>query len=70
MSDELSPEAQRLVIERQILAWKERRFDVQIAHKVHTQLKSPAEALTRLVEELTMCEKALALLEQELKERA
>ena len=70
MSAEPSIEMQRAVIERQIAAWREKRFDVQIAHKVHTQLKSPPEALARLVDELTVCEKALALLEGELKERA
>ena len=67
---DLSVDDQRAVIARQIAAWKEKRFDVQIAHKVHTQLKSTPEVLTRLIDELTMCEKALALLDTELAERA
>lgn len=67
--DALSTDVQRTVILRQIDAWKEKRFDIQIAHKVHTQLKSAPEALARLVDELMMCEGALAMLRQELQDR-
>lgn len=69
MSEGLTIAAERAVIARQIEAWQEKRFDVQIAHKVHTSLKSPQAALDALVAELTVCEKALALLAQELETR-
>ena len=69
-SEDLPIDGQRAVIMRQIAAWREKRFDVQIAHKVHAQLKSTPEVLARLIDELTMCEKALALLDAELAERA
>ena len=69
MEDEIPIDMQRIIIQRQINAWYEKRFDLQLAHKVHTGLKTAPEGMATIVQELTLCEKALAILDEELHAR-
>ena len=38
----VTPEQRRTLIERQIAEWEEVRYSAEVAHRVHTRLKSGA----------------------------
>lgn len=50
------------LIEAQILEWQEVTFNAEIAHRVHTRLKSPPEVLQSFVGRMTQAEQAIAVL--------
>lgn len=50
------------LIEAQILEWQEVAFNAEIAHRVHTRLKSPPEVLQSFVARMTQAEQAIAVL--------
>lgn len=62
---ELTTDQQRTLIDRQVQAWLEKQFDVELAHKVHKRLGAAKEDLDRFAQELMTCEKALAILAEE-----
>lgn len=53
---------QTALIEAQILEWQEVAFNAEIAHRVHTRLKSPTEVLQSFVARMTQAEQAIAAL--------
>ena len=53
---------QTALIEAQILEWQEVAFNAEIAHRVHTRLKSPPEVLQSFVARMTQAEQAIAVL--------
>lgn len=53
---------QTALIEAQILEWQEVTFNAEIAHRVHTRLKSPPEVLQSFVARMTQAEQAIAVL--------
>ena len=53
---------QTALIEAQILEWQEVAFNAEIAHRVHTRLKSPPEVLQSFVGRMTQAEQAIAVL--------
>jgi hypothetical protein len=61
---ELSPAAQIAIIDRQIAEWRESSFSAEIAHKVHTRLKSDAQILARFVETMERAEIAITALDE------
>lgn len=65
MTDNLTLETKQRLIAIQVQAWQEKRFDVEIAHRVHKRLGATAEQLQTLADELTRCERALAILAEE-----
>ena len=50
------------LIEAQILEWQEVAYNAEIAHRVHTRLKSPPEVLQSFVGRMTQAEQAIAVL--------
>lgn len=55
----LTTDQQRLVIEAQIREWEEARFAAEVAHRVHTRLKSGEAALSGFVERMAKAEYAI-----------
>ena len=53
---------QTALIEAQILEWQEVAYTAEIAHRVHTRLKSPPEVLQSFVGRMTQAEQAIAVL--------
>lgn len=59
---------QRAVIEAQIREWEDVAFSAEIAHKVHTRLKSDKSVLAGFVERATQAEHAIDELKKMLAE--
>ena len=64
----MTVEQQRVIIARQIAEWEEARYSAEVAHRVHTKLKSGDAALNDFADRMIKAEMALDELQAMLKE--
>ena len=64
----MTPELQRAVIQQQIVEWEQARYSAEVAHRVHTKLKSGDAALKDFADRMIKAEMALDELKVMLKE--
>ncbi|NJO83091.1 MAG: hypothetical protein HC828_09910 [Blastochloris sp.] len=66
MSDGISRDHQRMVIERQIMDWRMARYDLEVQIRVQRRIGGDPTLIDGLVTRLMQCEKALDALDDEL----
>ena len=64
----ITSELQRAVITQQIAEWEQARYSAEVAHRVHTKLKSGDAALKDFTDRMIKAEMALDELKVMLKE--
>lgn len=64
----ITNEIQRAVITQQIAEWEQARYSAEVAHRVHTKLKSGDAALNDFADRMIKAEMALDELQVMLKE--
>lgn len=64
----VTPEQRRTLIERQIAEWEEVRYSAEVAHRVHTRLKSGDAALEKFASDMAKAEYAIDELQKMLRE--
>ena len=64
----ITSEIQRAVIQQQIAEWEQARYSAEVAHRVHTKLKSGDAALKDFADRMIKAEMALDELKVMLKE--
>ena len=64
----ITSDTQRAIIQRQIDEWEQARYHAEVAHRVHTKLKSGDAALKDFTDRMIKAEMALDELQAMLKE--
>jgi hypothetical protein len=64
----ITPDMQRAVIQQQIAEWEQARYSAEVAHRVHTRLKSGEAALNDFADRMIKAEYAIDELQKLLKE--
>ena len=64
--NDISPQAQKAILEQEIALWKNTRYQWEVRHRVLTRIGASKDELSEVMSQLERCEKALDLLNEEL----
>jgi hypothetical protein len=66
MTDEITTDLKRRILNQQSLDWAAQRYALEVQHRVQVRIGGDAETLKRITDGLAQCEKALDALGEEL----
>jgi hypothetical protein len=66
MTEEITVDLKRRILNQQALEWAAQRYALEIQHRVQKRIGGDAEVLKRIEANMAQCEKAIDILGEEL----